>query len=695
MVVVEHTNTITDTKHFRPTPWAGEVPMKRFTFSIGFFLLFVSIPFSLLAQEKEVTLEEVVVTATRDVEEIRKIPANVTVISREEIERSYTQTTVDLLRNEVGVIVNDLRGTGKSVFMDIRGFGEIGPLNTLVLVDGRRVNEIDLSGVDWTQIPLDQIERIEIIRGSGSVLYGDNAAAGVINIITKRPQKPLSFEAGVTGGSYHYNNETASVSGKWGSFSGILNAGYKATEGYRDNGFLRAKDVGGRLIYDVNDRLSFNLSGNFHKDDTGLPGNLTKEQIHTLGRRATDAPDDRAETDDMYGALGMRARLGDPGRIEAEFSYRHREVSTFFFDTFSQPSFDDRRNLTAWGFTPRYFLETPVWNHANKLTLGVDLYKSDSVIFSNSAFSDPAQNRTEAAKKSTGVYLLDEFSILENFILSLGYRHEWVTYDLSQETPDSKDKLKDNEAAWNAGLDYFYDRKSSLFLSVKRSFRFPVTDELIEFIFDPVNFFQVTEVRLNPAIKPQTGHQYEAGIRHAFTDRIEANATLFRIDTEDEIFFNPVTFSNENYPRTRRLGAEVGATFKPFQWLGLWGNYSYTRSRLRKGPFSGNDIPFVPRHKASAGADIHLGKGFLFDARANFVGSRHLISDFENAVDRLDKYYTVDTRLSYAYKGLKAFVGINNLFNRKYAEFGSFVGGTQFFSPSPERNYMAGVSYTF
>jgi outer membrane receptor for ferrienterochelin and colicin len=63
------------------------------------------------------------------------------------------------------------------------------------------VNEIDLSGVDWSQIPLEQIERIEILRGPGSVAYGDNAAAGVINIVTKRPQKPFSFEAGVSGGS--------------------------------------------------------------------------------------------------------------------------------------------------------------------------------------------------------------------------------------------------------------------------------------------------------------------------------------------------------------------------------------------------------------------------------------------------------------------------------------------------------------
>ena len=173
--------------------------------------------------------------------------------------------------------------------MDIRGFGETGPLNTLVFVDGRRVNEIDLSGVDWTQIPLDQVERIEIVRGAGSVLYGDNAVGGVINIITKKPEKPFSAKGEVVRGSYRYHKESGSVGGKWGPFSAILNAGYNATDGYRENGFLRAKDVGGKLIYDLNENVSFNFSGGFHKDDTGLPGGLSKT-VYELDRRSAMNP---------------------------------------------------------------------------------------------------------------------------------------------------------------------------------------------------------------------------------------------------------------------------------------------------------------------------------------------------------------------------------------------------------------------
>ncbi len=653
--------------------------MKCSIFSIGFFLLSLSIPLSPVAQEKEVTLEEIVVTATRDAEEIRKVSANVTVITQEQIEQSNSRTVVDLLRSEADVVVRDFYGNGKAASVDIRGFGETGPLNTLVLVDGRRINEIDLSGVDWSQIPLDQVERIEIVRGPGSVLYGDNAGGGVINIITKKPEKPFSASVESVVGSYSANRESASVTGKWGALSAMLNASHNFTDGYRDNGFLRAKDVGGKLIYDLNESISFNLSGSFHQDDTGLPGALPRGVLE-VDRKATTAPDDKAKTNDGYVALGAKARLWDLGRLEMNLTYRNREVN----DLFRSFSFEDKRILGTWGVTPRFILEKPLWVIPNKLILGVDFYDSDSTIFSESSFGS---NKSEVTKRSTGLYLLDELSLLNNLILSLGYRHEWVTYDLFQDVPRAKDKTREDEPAWNIGLNYLFGNKSSAFLSVKRSFRFPVSDELIQFF---------PAFRVNPNMKPQTGYHYEAGVRHAFTDRIEANLTLFWIDMKDEIFFNPLTFANENIPETRRQGIEIGARVKPFDWLVLWGNYSYIRPLLREELFSGNDIPGVPRHKGSVGADLRIWNGFSINARSNFFGSRFFISDWNNKVDKMDGYYSIDAKLSYSWKGLKAFAGVNNLTDQKYSEFGVVNGaGDQFFYPSPERNFIGGISYTF
>ena len=658
--------------------------MKWFFSSVILTIFCLFIPCLVFAQQEDVTLEEVVVTATRDVEEVRKIPANVTVITRKEIERSNAQVVVDVLRDEVGVVVRDFYGNGKTASVDVRGFGETAPLNTLVLVDGRRVNEIDLSGTDWTQIPLDQIERIEIVRGSGSVLYGDNAVGGVINIITRKPEKAFSAQAGIALGSYHFNKENGSVGGKWGPLGAILNFGYNATEGYRDNGWFRAKDIGGKITYDANENIAFSLDGSFHRDDQGLPGGIPKTLLKE-DRRATLSPEDKAETDDGYLDFGMKARLWDVGRIEADLSYRERQVEDFFHSYF----FEDERNLRTWGFTPRFIAERTIGGHGNKLTVGLDLYRSESEV--DYKYSTPGFTFTdyvEVKKKSVGAYFLDQFSILENLILSLGYRQEWVDYDLFQRSSNAKDSLRESEPAWNIGLDYLFDNGSSAFVSVKRSFRFPVSDELIQYY--PT--FQV-----NPSMKPQTGYHYEAGVRHAFTDEIEGSLTLFWIDLEDEIFFNPDTFENENFPETRRQGVEIGARVRPFPWLAIWGNYGYTKTLLLKDPFSGNDIPGVPRNKGSGGVAVELPKGFLLSGKVDAVGSRYLISDWRNQFEKLDGYYTVDAKLSYVWKGLKAFVGVNNLTNQKYEEWAvtNATGTSQVFYPSPERTFVGGISYSF
>jgi len=658
--------------------------MRRF-FSFEILTIFcLFIPCLVFAQQEDVTLEEVVVTATRDVEEVRKIPANVTVITRKEIERSNAQVVVDVLRDEVGVVVRDFYGNGKTASVDVRGFGETAPLNTLVLVDGRRVNEIDLSGVDWTQIPLDQIERIEIVRGSGSVLYGDNAVGGVINIITKKPEKAFSAQAGIALGSYHFNKENGSVGGKWGPLGAILNFGYNATEGYRDNGWFRAKDIGGKITYDANENIALSLDGSFHRDDQGLPGGIPKTLLEE-DRRATLNPEDKAETEDGYLDFGMKARLWDVGRIEADLSYRERQVEDFFNSYF----FEDERNLRTWGFTPRFITERTIGGHGNKLTVGLDLYRSKSEVDYKSFYPGfPSADYVEVKKKSVGAYFLDQLSILENLILSLGYRQEWVDYDLFQRSSNAKDSLRESEPAWNIGLDYLFGMRSSVFASVKRSFRFPVSDELIQYY--PT--FQV-----NPSMKPQTGYHYEAGVRHAFTDEIECNLTLFWVDLDDEIFFNPDTFENENFPETKRQGAEFGARIRPFPWLAIWGNYGYMRPLLRTAPYSHNDIPGVPRHKGSGGVDIELPKGFLLSGKVNAAGSRYLISDWGNQFEKLDGYYTVDAKLSYTWKGLKAFVGVSNLTNQKFEEWGATnaTGISQLFYPSPERTFVGGISYTF
>ena len=643
-------------------------------------------------EEKVPVLQEVVVTATRQEEEIRKIPANVTVITEEDIENSNAKTVLDLLRSEEGIVVRDLLGNGKTAHVDIRGFGETGPSNTLVMVDGRRVNEIDLSGVDWAQIPLDQIQRIEIVRGTGSVLYGDNAVGGVINIITKPSAEKLTAAVGSSAGSYEHFKGKASVSGGYENIAGSLYASYESTDGYRRNNELRTRDVGGKITFDPTEYLSLRLSGSHHRDDFGLPGAISETQL-AIDRRSARTPFDEAETIDQYLNLGADWDLGEYGRIVSDFSYRDRKSE----DEFVSSSFATDRELQTWGITPRYSWNGKIFGYANTLIAGVDFYVSDlDVDFSFGTPLAPS-GFSEIEKFSYGFYANNEFSLLENLILSLGARHERVRYDLEQQDLLSglaplDETVREWENACSAGLTFLYTERFSLFGRINRSFRFPLTDELV--LFD----FFTGRIRVNSDIKPQRGLHYEVGIRHFFTPDIEARATLFRAEIEDEIFFNLATFTNENHPETLHQGVEIGIKANLFEKATVFGNYTFEESTFRDNPFKSNDIPAVPRHKVNLGLRIYdLIPGLSFSANYNFVGSSFVISDQANQFEKLEQYYTLDARVSYEWKWIKAFAGVNNITNQKYSEF-AVLGGSPLvrnFFPAPERNWVAGFEAVF
>ena len=245
------------------------------------FLVFFTT--SSLYAADETRLEEVVVTATRYEEKLSDVPANVSVVTEEDIKNSTAQDIPDLLRTEAGIHVYDIGGNRRNLVVDLRGFGETAPLNTLVLVDGRRINQADLSGVDWFQIPIDRVKKIEIIRGGrGSVLYGDNAAGGVINIITQEGET-LKAGADLSGGSYGAVNGNAHVSAVSNNISSYVSAAYLTSDGYRDNSAIEAKDFGMNTDYTFKDFVDLRFSFGYHKDETGLPGAL-KESDFEAGK---------------------------------------------------------------------------------------------------------------------------------------------------------------------------------------------------------------------------------------------------------------------------------------------------------------------------------------------------------------------------------------------------------------------------
>ncbi|MFA7592969.1 MAG: TonB-dependent receptor plug domain-containing protein, partial [Thiohalobacteraceae bacterium] len=135
-----------------------------------------------------VRLEPVVVSATRSLQSSVPTPAAISIIDRTEIEASGALQITEVLRGRGGVQLSDPYGDGSRAVIGMRGFGENAAANTLILVDGRRLNNSDLAAPDLNSIALKDVERIEIIHGSAGVLFGDQAVGGVINIITRVPR---------------------------------------------------------------------------------------------------------------------------------------------------------------------------------------------------------------------------------------------------------------------------------------------------------------------------------------------------------------------------------------------------------------------------------------------------------------------------------------------------------------------------
>jgi len=662
-------------------------------FSICFSSLFLAgVAYAEIGDKPDTTLETVVVTATRTERREQLVPANVSVIDSKQIQQSGAQSVVELLRSQEGTTVRDILGNGKSASVDLRGFGESGPYNTLVLVDGRRVNEIDLSGVDWTQVPIEQIERIEIIRGAGTVLYGDNAVGGVINIITKSPREGFSAKASALAGSYSRHKEKISLSGGQGGLAGLISVAYESGDGYRENGELRATNAGGKLSYDVSESFSLSLKGNYHEDSYGLPGPLTEMEM-AQDRRKSTSPDDGAETKDGYITFTSDMDFGRYGAITGDISYRNR---TSDYD-YAKYTFASESDSTTWSFTPRYILNNPIADFKNNLIGGVDFYRSslDQDFF----YGEPRSKTTvtEGDRTSIGVYLHDEFYIRKDLLLSAGARKEWVEFDLKQRDLTGflsplDDELTESEYAYTLGLTYLYKNDSSLFARVNRSLRFQLLDELI------VSDYMNAKININKNLRPQRGQHIEIGAKHRFNNYLDGRLTFFRASITDEIFFNSINFTNENHPRTLHQGIEVGMKLEPARFLRLFGNYTYEEAKFDAAPYNGNNVPGVPRHRLNAGLEIHdLLEGLTFSTIYSHAAKSYAISDQSNSFQQASGYDTISATVYYRWRFISAFAGVNNLTDEKYSDY-VVVGGfptTLNYYPAPERNWIAGIEFTY
>ena len=662
--------------------------------AVVFLTLFVLSNICAAEEEEYTELAPIVVSLSRFETGTQGATGTFSVISNEEIEETVGDSVLDVLRKEEGININEYYGTGLKGFVDLRGFGETAPMNTLVLIDGRRANSVDISGVDWFQIPKESVERIEILRGGGSVLYGDNAAGGVINIITKKAKEPFSVKFEQIQGSYGYLSTNLQTELFQKGCRLFINAKKHNTTGYRQNSFIDGIDLTGSLGYEITDIFRVDIDAHHNEVEFGLPGALYESDLDGDVHCRIDSkyPNNRVDQEDRHFRVQPELKLTDDITITTGFGFREREYDTDFTSSAADTG---RVTIKTYNITPRVMFE---FEKKHKIITGFDFYKHDNESDSYSVTGGKLTSAADTDKKTRAYYVQLESNPVKDLFLSSGYRYEEATYDFNYNdfngwytNVDETRKLKAN--AINAGVSCNFFGENKIYVNFNKSFRLPATDEFL--IYDWSTF--PTGRNTNIGIGAQKGFDYDIGVNLAYQDKADLDFNVFWMDIEKEIYLDPYTYVNQNYNEdTRRTGVETQLNISLIENLEAYANYTYTKAKFRGGDFSGNEIPGVPEHFFGVGIDASVGI-FSFNVDFRGTGKKRFVSDQRNLNGYVGSYVVTDIGCNFEYKGVEIFGQVNNIFNKEYSEYGarSIMYDVKGYYPSPELNYVVGASYRF
>jgi len=608
-----------------------------------------------------IRLEETTISGDGFENTIRNTPKNITIVTAEDIKENGAKNVVEAVRSVPGVKISE--GMSNTGVIDIRGQGANYNRNTAIIVDGVKMNPIDMSSFNLYSIPIETVEKIEIIPSGASVVYGDNTVGGAVNITTKNGKGKNNLTLQTEAGSYNQLNSNVGFGTTAGKFKIFGNAARKNTDGYRENSFLKSDDVMVGTKYQINDANALTLKYDYHKDNMGFPGSLSKDQIDD-DRTQASSPDDWGKNESHRFNLGYNYKK-DNLEIINNVNYYKNNYNSYMWGSETEK---DTKNLSN-DFKIKYSTDR------NKIIAGFDLLEGK---VENSRNTD-----TWAKKQSIGGFISDTYSLTGKLDFTGGIRqqHTKFKYSLSNE-----DKAYNN-TVYDLALNYKYSDTGSTFISYGTDFRTPTTDELLQ---------TYSGIQFNSDLKPQTGENIEIGIKDYVADTF-VSASVFHKIVKDEIYYNGDTRTNTNYDEdNKKVGFELLAERKIMKKLTLTGSYSYLQSEIDGGKNKGMETPGVPENKFSLGAKYDFTEKLKSNLMLNYVGRSYAFGDQANKEDKVDSYMTLDLNLSYKINdSFDVYGGIKNLTDEEYYEYvGESTWSGRYYYPAAERQYYVGFRYT-
>ncbi len=615
---------------------------------------------------------EILVTRGR-MEQAATLPAAVQVITAREIEESGAQSVGEVLQNKAGIQIRDLFGDGSRATVSMRGFGANAFGNTLILLNGRKLNnQLDIAPPQLTSLAVEEIERIEIVQGSAGVLYGENAVGGVINIITRRPRhKGLQVQAET--GSYDREAYRAALHQEVSEGLRLhAHASSLDTDNYRVRNRRQDRKHGVGLTLEQGTHRLF-AEWTRQDEDLQLPGALTLAQAATDRRQADNAISFNYLDSDFLRA-GWHFQPSDTQRVEIDYGWRDDDVDGQL-SFFAAPC-PLTQGRAQWNVSPRIAQQLGQRGAQGMvLTAGWDHEESDYQL--NSCLGPQS-----ASQQMDAVYLQIQWPLSSQLDLLAGIRRYRVETRIQDgfTFPTGTD-FDDSDTVRDIGLEYRPRKNLALFLRRAENFRFGKVDEH-------------TNPSGNAPLRTQTGVSWETGLRlqHA---RGNVGLLVYHLALEDEIAFDPFAppfGGNRNLDPTERIGWQVDYRHRLRDAIEVHFSHAYVKARFEEGVNAGRDIPFVAGNKTTLSLSRQVRPDLVLGVQHRFVGDRYADGDDGNQFPKIKRHNQTDLYLNWN-RGRHALnLRCNNLANELYNTYGNapspIFGGNSTVYPAPERHVV-------
>jgi iron complex outermembrane receptor protein len=600
-------------------------------------------------------------------------PIGASVITATEIRNAGIDNVNEAIRKLAGIYGRkNTRGT-QDYDLDMSGFGANSANNLVILVDGVRLSESEQSVALLSSIPIDSVARIEIVRGGSSVLYGDGATGGVIQIITKQTG-PTPFTGSVSAevGQFYDRMGAVSLTRGWDQVNLSLNLSDQLSDNYRMNNDLNQQNANGALTWYFGEgRVGLRIDSSHQK--FGLPGALTLAQFNQDPRLSLTPLDNGSVALDRYTAF-FEQQLGK-WQVAAELSTRKRTTKANFVSMQSNVTYSGWQTQ----FTPRLRYADNFGDMQNELVVGLDLMNWNRQTDSNFSLD-------YATQKSSAIYFRDEMTF-EKARFAFGARHEVVdksSVDPFKGANDNYDIVQ-GVNAWELQGSYAFSPVINLFTKVGQSYRVANVDD---------NSF--TEVPNTPLL-PQLSHDLELGAELGDINQ-QLILRLFRHQLTNEIFFDPLANNgfgaNSNLDPTRRQGVAVDIKYRWSQQWRFSAQAQHVQAVFTEGANEGKELVLVPKNTISAHINWVPGDGQKAYVGAQWVSTQRYGNDFTNTCSTLiPSYVTFDARYARTFGDWEWSVSGSNLLNKQY--FSNAFGCRSGIYPDDGRQLKVALRYDF